>query len=36
VTYLDPVDLHGIQIELLDAPVQDAILAWIAGEDATP
>jgi len=36
VTYLDPADLHGIQIELLDAPVQDAILAWIAGEEATP
>ena len=36
VSYLDPADLHGIRIELLHAPVQDAILAWIAGEDATP
>jgi catechol 2,3-dioxygenase-like lactoylglutathione lyase family enzyme len=36
VSYLDPSDLYGIQIELLDAAVQDAILAWIAGEDATP
>jgi catechol 2,3-dioxygenase-like lactoylglutathione lyase family enzyme len=36
VTYLDPADLHGIRIELLHAPVQDAILAWIAGEDAAP
>jgi catechol 2,3-dioxygenase-like lactoylglutathione lyase family enzyme len=36
VSYLDPADLYGIQIELLDAGVQDAILAWIAGEDATP
>jgi hypothetical protein len=36
VSYLDPADLHGIRIELLDAAVQDAILAWIAGEDATP
>jgi catechol 2,3-dioxygenase-like lactoylglutathione lyase family enzyme len=36
VTYLDPADLNGVCIELIDAPVQDAILAWIAGEDATP
>ncbi len=36
VSYLDPADLSGIQIELLDAAVQDAILAWISGEDATP
>jgi catechol 2,3-dioxygenase-like lactoylglutathione lyase family enzyme len=36
VTYLDPAGLHGVQIELLDAPVQGAILAWIAGEDAAP
>jgi catechol 2,3-dioxygenase-like lactoylglutathione lyase family enzyme len=36
VSYLDPADLSGIQIELLDAAVQDAILAWIGGEDATP
>ena len=36
VSYLDPADLSGIQIELLDAAVQDAILAWIRGEDATP
>ena len=36
VSYLDPADLNGIRIELLDAAVQDAILAWIAGEDATP
>jgi catechol 2,3-dioxygenase-like lactoylglutathione lyase family enzyme len=36
VSYLDPADLHGIRVELLDAPVQDAIRAWIAGEEATP
>jgi catechol 2,3-dioxygenase-like lactoylglutathione lyase family enzyme len=36
VSYLDPADLHGIRIELLDADVQNAILAWIAGEDAQP
>ena len=36
VTYLDPADLHGVRIELIHAPVQDAILAWIAGEDASP
>ena len=36
VTYLDPADLNGIRIELIDAAVQDTILAWIAGEDATP
>ena len=36
VSYLDPADLSGIQIELLDAAVQDAIDAWIGGEDATP
>jgi catechol 2,3-dioxygenase-like lactoylglutathione lyase family enzyme len=36
VSYLDPADLSGIQVELLDAAVQDAILAWIEGEDATP
>jgi len=36
VTYLDPADLHGVRIELIHAPVQDAILAWIAGEDAQP
>jgi len=36
VTYLDPADLYGIRIELLDAAVQDAIVAWIAGDEATP
>ena len=36
VTYLDPADLDGVRIELIHAPVQDAILAWISGEDATP
>jgi catechol 2,3-dioxygenase-like lactoylglutathione lyase family enzyme len=36
VTYLDPADLHGIRIELIDAPVQDAILAWIEGREASP
>jgi catechol 2,3-dioxygenase-like lactoylglutathione lyase family enzyme len=36
VTYLDPADLYGVRIELLDAAVQDAILAWIGGADATP
>jgi catechol 2,3-dioxygenase-like lactoylglutathione lyase family enzyme len=36
VGYLDPADLDGARIELIHAPVQDAILAWIVGEDATP
>jgi hypothetical protein len=36
VSYLDPADLNGIRVELLDAAVQDAIMAWIAGEDAAP
>jgi hypothetical protein len=36
VGYLDPASLGGARIELIHAPVQDAILAWIAGEDATP
>jgi catechol 2,3-dioxygenase-like lactoylglutathione lyase family enzyme len=36
VSYLDPADLHGIRIELLDVAVQDAILAWIEGRDAMP
>ena len=29
-------EVHGVRIELIHAPVQDAILAWIAGEDAQP
>ena len=36
VGYLDPADLDGVRIELLHAPVQDAIMAWVAGEEATP
>ena len=36
VGYLDPVDLDGVRIELIHEPVQEAIMAWIAGEDATP
>jgi hypothetical protein len=36
VTYLDPEALSGVRIELLDAAVQTAIDAWIAGEDAVP
>jgi catechol 2,3-dioxygenase-like lactoylglutathione lyase family enzyme len=36
VSYLDPADLNGVRLELIHAPVQDAILAWIAGEDAEP
>jgi catechol 2,3-dioxygenase-like lactoylglutathione lyase family enzyme len=36
VGYLDPADLDGVRIELLHEPVQEAILAWIAGEEATP
>lgn len=36
VGYLDPADLDGVRIELIHAPVQEAILAWIAGEDAAP
>jgi catechol 2,3-dioxygenase-like lactoylglutathione lyase family enzyme len=33
VSYLDPADLDGVRIELLDAPVNDAILRWIAGDE---
>ncbi len=36
VIYLDPANLHGIRIELLDARVQDAIQAWLAGDEAAP
>ena len=36
VGYLDPADLDGVRIEVLHAPVQDAIMAWVAGEEATP
>lgn len=34
VSYLE--GLRGVRVELLDAVVQDTILAWICGEDATP
>jgi catechol 2,3-dioxygenase-like lactoylglutathione lyase family enzyme len=36
VGYADPEPFGGIRIELLHEPVQDAILAWIAGEEASP
>jgi catechol 2,3-dioxygenase-like lactoylglutathione lyase family enzyme len=36
VGYLDPNDLDGVRIEVLHAPVQDAIAAWVAGRDASP
>ena len=36
VGYLDPSDLAGVRIELLHEPVQQSILAWVAGDDATP
>jgi catechol 2,3-dioxygenase-like lactoylglutathione lyase family enzyme len=36
VSCLDPADLYGIRIEVLDAATQDAILAWVSGKDATP
>jgi catechol 2,3-dioxygenase-like lactoylglutathione lyase family enzyme len=34
VSYLE--GLPGVRIELLDSAVQEAILAWIRGEDAAP
>jgi catechol 2,3-dioxygenase-like lactoylglutathione lyase family enzyme len=34
--YVDPAGLDGVRIELLDEPVHEAIMAWIAGDDATP
>jgi catechol 2,3-dioxygenase-like lactoylglutathione lyase family enzyme len=34
VWYIDPADLDGVRIELLDAAVQDTILSWAAGEEA--
>jgi catechol 2,3-dioxygenase-like lactoylglutathione lyase family enzyme len=36
VGYLDPVGLDGVRIELIHEPVQEAIMAWVAGDDATP
>jgi catechol 2,3-dioxygenase-like lactoylglutathione lyase family enzyme len=36
VSYLDPADLNGIRIELLDVAVQDAIMEWVEGRDAAP
>ena len=36
VGYLDPAGLDGARIELLHEPVQEAIMAWVAGDDATP
>lgn len=36
VTYLDPADLDGVRIELVDAPVQDMILGMIAGDETPP
>jgi hypothetical protein len=32
VTYLDPVQLDGVRIELLDAAQHVEILKWIAGD----
>jgi catechol 2,3-dioxygenase-like lactoylglutathione lyase family enzyme len=36
VGYLDPVGLDGVRIELIHEPVQEAIVAWVSGDDATP
>lgn len=36
VGYLDPAELDGVRIELLHEPVQEAIMAWVAGRGATP
>jgi catechol 2,3-dioxygenase-like lactoylglutathione lyase family enzyme len=36
VGYLDPAGLDGVRIELIHEPVQEAIMAWVAGDDATP
>jgi catechol 2,3-dioxygenase-like lactoylglutathione lyase family enzyme len=36
VGYLDPRDLAGVRIELLHEPVQQSIMAWVAGDDAAP
>jgi len=36
VAYLDRGILDGVPVELLDAPVADAIAAWVSGEEATP
>jgi catechol 2,3-dioxygenase-like lactoylglutathione lyase family enzyme len=36
VGYADPAPLGGIRVELLHTPVQEAILSWIAGEEAKP
>ena len=36
VCYLDRGVLDGLPVELLDAPVADAIGAWVRGEEATP
>jgi hypothetical protein len=36
VAYLESDGLHGIRVELIHAPVQETILAWIEGRDASP
>ncbi len=36
VVYVESANLHGVRIELLHEPVGDAILSWVAGQDATP
>jgi hypothetical protein len=36
VGYLDPVGLDGVRIELMHEPVQDVIMTWVSGADATP
>ena len=33
--YIEREELHGVRIELIDEKVQDTILSWIAGKDAT-
>jgi catechol 2,3-dioxygenase-like lactoylglutathione lyase family enzyme len=33
VAYLHPADLDGVRIELLDAPVHDTIVRWLAGDE---
>jgi hypothetical protein len=36
VAYLESPGLSGVRIELMHAPVQDTIEAWVAGLDASP
>jgi len=36
VVYLESERLHGLRVELLDSPVNEAIADWIEGRAATP